>query len=140
MQDLKFEIQNHRAGLGQAIGAGGEEFEEVQVTQDLELLADFVADVAVTGMETKELTLKSINLVKCKFVFPQRTDYIQHIKSPATFFDTDVSKGSEPTKTFADFRRGASCTIDHDWDTSVDGNAVEQDIAANPSRTAGVPA
>ena len=29
-----------------AIGAGAEEFEEVEVSEDLELLADFVVDVA----------------------------------------------------------------------------------------------
>jgi hypothetical protein len=31
--------------------AGGEEFEEAEVPKDLELLADFVADVGVVGME-----------------------------------------------------------------------------------------
>jgi len=30
-----------------AVGAGGEEFEEAEVAEDLELLADFVADVGV---------------------------------------------------------------------------------------------
>ena len=35
----------------QAVGAGAEEFEEVEVAEDLELLADFVGDVGVFGME-----------------------------------------------------------------------------------------
>ena len=34
-----------------AVGAGAEEFEEAQVAEDLELLADFVGDVSVFGME-----------------------------------------------------------------------------------------
>ena len=33
------------SNLSQAVGAGAEEFEEVEVAEDLELLADFVADV-----------------------------------------------------------------------------------------------
>jgi len=33
----------------QAVGAGAEEFEEAEVAEDLELLADFVADVCVVG-------------------------------------------------------------------------------------------
>ena len=33
--------------LTKAVGAGGEEFEEAEVSEDLELLADFVGDVTV---------------------------------------------------------------------------------------------
>jgi len=35
----------------QAVGARAEEFEEVHVAEDLELLADFVVDVAVLRVE-----------------------------------------------------------------------------------------
>jgi hypothetical protein len=35
----------------QAVGAGAEEFEEVEIAEDLELLADFVGDVGVFGMK-----------------------------------------------------------------------------------------
>jgi len=35
----------------QAVGARAEEFEEVEVSEDLELLADFVGDVGVFGVE-----------------------------------------------------------------------------------------
>jgi hypothetical protein len=35
----------------QAVRAGAEEFEEVEVSEDLELLADFVGDVSVFGVE-----------------------------------------------------------------------------------------
>ena len=31
----------------QAVGAGAEEFEEIEIAEDLELLADFVGDVGV---------------------------------------------------------------------------------------------
>ena len=33
-----------KGGLHQAVGAGGEEFEEVEAAEDLELLADFAGD------------------------------------------------------------------------------------------------
>ncbi len=46
-------------GLGEAIGAGAEEGEEAEVAEDLELLADFVVDVAVVGMELRHLPEKS---------------------------------------------------------------------------------
>jgi hypothetical protein len=37
--------------LDEAVGAGAEEGEEAKVAEDLELLADFVADVGVVGVE-----------------------------------------------------------------------------------------
>jgi hypothetical protein len=37
--------------LNEAIGGGAEEGEEAEVAEDLELLADFGADVGVVGME-----------------------------------------------------------------------------------------
>lgn len=40
-----------RIVLSEAVGAGAEEFEEAQVAQNLELLADFVADVSVLCVE-----------------------------------------------------------------------------------------
>ena len=45
----------HRGSV-QAVGAGAEEGEEAEVSEDLELLADFVADVSVLGMKLRELT------------------------------------------------------------------------------------
>jgi len=53
----KIEIGNSKfgrgrwRGLGEAIGAGAEEFEEAEVAENLELLADFVADMGVLGVE-----------------------------------------------------------------------------------------
>ena len=40
-----------RRRLAQSVGTGAEEFEEAEVTKDLELLADFVIDVSIFGME-----------------------------------------------------------------------------------------
>jgi hypothetical protein len=43
--------QRGDSGSAKAIQAGREEFEELKVAEDLELLADFVGDVGVVGME-----------------------------------------------------------------------------------------
>ena len=37
--------------LTQTVGAGAEELEEVEISEDLELLADFVLDVVVLRVE-----------------------------------------------------------------------------------------
>ena len=44
-------LLNPLRGSVQAVDAGSEEFQEVEVAEDLELLADFVGDVGVFGME-----------------------------------------------------------------------------------------
>ena len=44
----------------EVIFAAGGEFEEVRVAEDLELLADFVADVAVVGMESAKAMFEGI--------------------------------------------------------------------------------
>jgi len=48
--------------LAQAIGARGEEGEEAEVSQNLELLADFVADVAVVGMKFRQFIGVGVNV------------------------------------------------------------------------------
>jgi len=57
-RNWKFEIGEGKSsrGLGETVGAGAEEGEEAEVSEDLELLADFVADVSVLGMKLRELT------------------------------------------------------------------------------------
>jgi hypothetical protein len=59
----------HLPGLGEAIGAGAEESEEAEVAEDLELLADFVADVGIVGMEFGQGAGVSINVGESEFEF-----------------------------------------------------------------------
>ena len=56
-------------GLGEAVGAGTEEVEEAEVAQDLKLLADFVADVGVVGMEFGQSVGVSIYICESEFEF-----------------------------------------------------------------------
>ncbi len=53
-----------RAILVQAIGAAAEEFEETKVAEDLELLADFVAEVRVIRVELCEGVGVSVHVVE----------------------------------------------------------------------------
>ena len=52
-----------------AVGAGAEEFEEAEVAEDLELLADFVADMSVVGMEFCQRVGAGIDVAQSEFEF-----------------------------------------------------------------------
>jgi hypothetical protein len=52
-----------------AVGAGGEEIEEAEVAEDLELLADFVADVGVVGMEFGQGAGVGVDVGESEFEF-----------------------------------------------------------------------
>jgi len=53
--------------LSKAVGAAAEEFEEAEVAEDLELLADFVADVGVVGMKFGQSAGVSIDIGESEF-------------------------------------------------------------------------
>jgi len=72
--------------LSEAIGAFAEEFEEAEVAEDLELLADFVADVGVIGMKFGQSVGVSVNIGESEVDFDQGLHYLKHVKSPASFF------------------------------------------------------
>ncbi len=54
--------------LFESIGTAAEEFEESKVAEDLELLADFVADVAIGGMQFGKLWFERINIREREFL------------------------------------------------------------------------
>jgi hypothetical protein len=45
--------------------------EEVEVAKDLELLADFVADVAIIGMKGFELVFECVDIGETEFLFAE---------------------------------------------------------------------
>lgn len=49
--------------------SAGDEMEETEVAQNLELLADFVADVAVGGMERGEMGFESVGVDEGEILF-----------------------------------------------------------------------
>ncbi len=72
--------------LAEFIGAGGEEIEEAEVAEDLELLADFVADVGVVGMEFGQNVGVSVDVGESEFEFAYRVDHLEHVERPAALF------------------------------------------------------
>ena len=54
-----------------AVVAGAEEFEEAEVAEDLKLLADFVADVAIIGMKGFEFVFERIDIGEIEFLFAE---------------------------------------------------------------------
>jgi hypothetical protein len=73
--------------LGETVGAGAEKFEEAEVAEDLELLADFGLDVAVGGMELGEFVGVRVNVGQGEFEFAQGLHDLQDVEGPASFFD-----------------------------------------------------
>ena len=55
--------------LPEAVGAGAEEGEEAEVAEDLELLANLVADMGVVGMEFGQGAGVSVDVGECEFEF-----------------------------------------------------------------------
>ena len=125
-----------RALLNEAVGAGTEEFEKAEVAEDLELLADFVADVGVVGMEFCQSGGVSVNVGKSEFEFAQRLDYLEHVESPAAFFYLQFFQRPEPIVRDSHFLRSLWRSFVHYRDAGVHGNLVQQNIAANPTGAA----
>ena len=68
------------------VGTAAEKFQEAEVAEDLELLADFVADVAVMGMEFREGAGVGVDVGKGEFHFAQGLHDLKHVEGPAAFF------------------------------------------------------
>ena len=56
-EQLKLAV--HKVRSAEAIFAAAEEFEDAEVAEDLELLADFVADVAIGRMQAGQFPFRS---------------------------------------------------------------------------------
>jgi hypothetical protein len=56
-----------KGALVQTVGAGAEEGEEAEVAEDLELLTDFGADVAIGGMQSRKLCFERISIREREF-------------------------------------------------------------------------
>jgi hypothetical protein len=73
--------------LSKGIGAAAEEFEEAEVAEDLELLADFVGDVRIVGMESGEFGSVGVDVGEREFWFVEGADDVEDVEGPAAFFD-----------------------------------------------------
>ena len=59
-----------------------EEFHKAQVTQHLQLLADFVEYVAILGMQLLKLRGKRVNVLKDKLFLVEGSHDVEHVERP----------------------------------------------------------
>lgn len=65
--------------LSESVGSTAEEFEEAEVAEDLELLADFVAYVGVIGVKIRKCLFVVVDLCKSEFLFVKSFDDLQNV-------------------------------------------------------------
>jgi hypothetical protein len=81
------EVKGLQRRSAELVRAGAEEFEKAKVAEDLELLADFGADMAIGGMQFGKLWFERISVHEREFLLFERMDSVENVERPATFFD-----------------------------------------------------
>ena len=76
--------------------------QQSHVAQDLQLLADFVANVTVVRMELLEFAFKGVN-VRVGEGDGQPSDDVEDVEGPAALGDRDFLEGFDAAEAFADF-------------------------------------
>ncbi len=72
--------------MAQAVVAGSEKSQKAQVSKDLQLLANFVADMAVGRMKPRQTRFEGVHLRQGELWPAERTNGVQHIECPAAPF------------------------------------------------------
>ena len=60
--------------------------QQTGIAENLKLLADFVADVAVVGMQLFQLAVKGVNVFVLELRLAEATHDVQHVQRPAGFW------------------------------------------------------
>jgi hypothetical protein len=79
-----------RWSLFQAPFAVGDVGQESEVAEDLELLADFVFNVAIVGMEFFEFWREGVDFFVGEFWFVEAVDEVKDVESPPAIFNGEV--------------------------------------------------
>jgi hypothetical protein len=79
--------------LSKGIGAAAEEFEEAEVAEDLELLADFVGDVGVVGVELGEFGGVGVDVGEREIGFVQGAHDGEDVRVQPRFSTLSFSSG-----------------------------------------------
>ena len=125
--------------LPKEVFSGTEKFEEAQVSQHLQLLADFVSYVSIGRMEGRQTLLEIINISEGKRLPSERAHYIEHIKRPATLLDAKLPDGPESVVPPPNFTRTAYSPIADNRNSRIGRNIGEDDVAAHPTRAPRMP-
>jgi hypothetical protein len=109
-------------------------FQDVVISEELELLADFVLDVPVARVKSPEIALEVVHLFQRECRLPELSDTRQDIRRPPSHFRGFPIKEGELLP------RLSHTLLRHDSLGRNYGNppvvwkSIEQDIAANPPR------
>ena len=90
-----------------------------KITEDLELLADFRANVAIGRMEAREILFGFVDLGQIKLFFAERSDNIQDIQCPAALLGVELCEWTDSGVLLADCGRRYGLSIRNDFDSSV---------------------
>jgi hypothetical protein len=66
--------------------------QEAEVAEDLQLLADCGAEVAIGGMQLGKFRLQRIGVRQRKFLLSESVDGVEYVEFPAGFFDGKIGK------------------------------------------------
>ena len=114
--------------------AGGTQ--EPGVAQHLQFLPYLGLDVVVARMQLFEMRRKGKYLRIRKHGFVHGPNDREHLQSPTAFFDRKIFQRLDLAELFADDVRGRDGTVLDDGDAGIQRNAVEGEVAANPTGTA----
>ena len=110
--------------------------EEAGVAKDLELLADFVFDVAVVGMKFFQFAGEGVGVGGGEFLFVEAADGVEDVQCPAALLRFDFRQWFDLAELCPDIFCGGSHIVSDDGNSCVGGNAVERDVATNPTGAA----
>lgn len=111
--------------------------EEAGVAEDLKLLADFVFDVAVVGVKLFHFTGEGVGVGCGEFLFAEAAHGVEDVQCPATLLGFDFGQRFDAAKLGADVFRGSNLAIRDDGNAGIGGDAMERDVAADPTSTTG---
>jgi hypothetical protein len=101
-------VESITCPLGQLITAVTQEGEQSKVAEDLELLANFGADVGIVGVESREVIFEGVDVSKIERRFVEGADRVEEIEGPATLFGFERGERLE-------FAEDAGCFRGSDW-------------------------
>ncbi len=108
----------------------------MEVAEELELLADFGADVAIAGMKKLEARFEGIGFGEGEIGFVEIAECGEEVEKPAAAGDGERFERTKASVGAADDVRAGGLAIANDVDSGVKGDAGEDDIAADPSGAA----
>ena len=110
--------------------------QQTGIAEHLKLLADFVADVAVVGMQLFQLAVKGVNVFVLELRLAEATNDVQHVQRPATLRGFDFANGLKLVVTCANLGRLGRRTSSDDWNSGFRCDAAQVYVAAHPTGAA----